>query len=159
MIRGLLLLGTLSIALGNTVSHAADPTPGVQVDAATEVTLGAGDTAKQATVHYLIALPKDYDKQDKCPLMIFLHGRGEWGNNLDRVKIHGPPKNVKDGNATPLLIISPQSPAGEWWNVEKLSKLLDHILATTKADPDRVYLTGLSMGGFGTWAWAASTLR
>ena len=40
-------------------------------------------------------------------------------------------------------------------NVEKLGKMLDHILATTKADPERVYLTGLSMGGFGTWAWAA----
>jgi len=133
----------------------ADGEPGVQVDASTEVTLGTGDSAKKATVHYLIALPEDYNQQDKCPLMIFLHGRGEWGNDLNRVKIHGPPRNVKDKNTTPFIIVSPQSPAGEWWKVEKLGKLLDHILATTKADPQRVYLTGLSMGGFGTWAWAA----
>jgi len=159
MIRGLLLLATLAITLGNAVSFAEDPKPGVQVDAATEVTLGAGDSAEKATVHYLIALPENYNEQEKCPLMIFLHGRGEWGNDLSRVKIHGPPKNVKEKNATPFIIVSPQSPKGEWWKVEKLSKLLDHILATTKADPERVYLTGLSMGGFGTWAWAAREPR
>lgn len=137
-------------------AEAADqPQPGVQVAAATEVTLGAGDAARQATVHYLIALPKDYDEQDKHPLMIFLHGRGECGSDLERVKVHGPPKIVKNGNSTEFIIVSPQSPAGEWWNVEKLSQLLDQLLATTKADPDRVYLTGLSMGGFGTWSWAA----
>ena len=145
----------MMITLGNAVSFAEEPKPGIQVDAATEVTLGTGESVKKASVRYLIALPEDYDKQDKCPLMIFLHGRGEWGNDLNRVKIHGPPKNIRKKNTTPFVIVSPQSPHGEWWNVEKLSKLLDHILATTKADPQRIYLTGLSMGGFGTWAWAA----
>jgi len=154
MMRGLLLLGTVTMTLGNAVAFSEDPKPGFQVDAAVEVTFGTGDSARKATVRYLIALPEDYDTQDKCPLIVFLHGRGEWGNDLNRVKIHGPPKNVKENNTTPFIIVSPQSPRGEWWNVEKLSKLLDHILATTKADPQRVYLTGLSMGGFGTWAWA-----
>jgi predicted peptidase len=156
MMRRLLVLGTLMITPGNAVSFAKDPKPGVQVEAATEVTLGTGDSAKKVTVHYLIALPDGYNKQEKCPLMIFLHGRGEWGDNLNRVKIHGPPKNVKNNNTTPFIIVSPQSPKGEYWKVEKLSRLLDHILATTKSDPERVYLTGLSMGGFGTWSWAAS---
>jgi len=129
---------------------------GVQVAAATEVTLGRGKLAKKATVHYLLSLPEGYNKQDKCPLMIFLHGMGERGTDLNRVKVHGPPKIVAKSNTTPFIIISPQCPRTEFWNIEKLSKLLDHILATTKADPQRVYLTGLSMGGYGTWAWAAS---
>ncbi len=144
------------IPLAKDDSSAKTPKPGIQVAAATEVTLGAGVLAKKATVHYLLSLPEGYDKQDKSPLMIFLHGMGERGTDLNRVKAHGPPKIVSKSNTTPFIIVSPQCPRTEFWKVEKLSKLLDHILATTKADPQRVYLTGLSMGGFGTWAWAAS---
>jgi predicted peptidase len=118
----------------------------------TEVTLHTG---KKATVHYLLSVPETYNKSDKHPLMIFLHGRGERGNNLDRVMKHGPPKLVRKKNATGFIIVSPQCPKTEYWKIEKLSQLLDHILATTKADPKRVYLTGLSMGGFGTWHWGA----
>ena len=139
--------------------EALDTKPGIQVNAAKEVTLGTGDSAKKATVHYLISLPENYNEQDKCPLLIFLHGAGERGNDLNRVKVHGPPKIVKEKNTTPFVIVSPQCPKREGWKAEKLSKLLDHILATTKADPERVYLTGLSLGGFGTWGWAAQEPR
>ena len=144
------------IPLDKGISAAKSAKPGVQVAAATEVTLGAGDSAKKATVHYLLSLPEGYNKQDKCPLIIFLHGMGERGNDLNRVKAHGPPKIVRKSNTTPFIIVSPQCPRSEHWRADKLSKLLDHILATTKADPQRVYLTGLSMGGYGTWGWAAS---
>lgn len=132
------------------------PKPGIQVKAATKVTLGSGESARKADVRYLLSLPERYDKQERCPLLIFLHGMGERGDNLDRVKLHGPPMIVRKSNETPFIIVSPQCPRTEFWRVDKLGKLLDHILATTKADPDRVYLTGLSMGGFGTWAWAAA---
>jgi len=140
------------IPLAGDVPAAPKPKPGVQIAAAREVTLGDG---AKATVHYLLSLPDTYDKAGKHPVLIFLHGMGERGNNLDRVKVHGPPKIVVKSNTTPFIIISPQCPKTEHWRVDKLSKLLDHILASTKADPQRVYLTGLSMGGFGTWAWAA----
>jgi len=143
------------IPLDKGTSPAKAPKPGAQIATSTDVTLGAGNSARKATVHYLLSLPKDYDKQDTCPLLIFLHGMGERGSDLNRVKVHGPPKLVRAGNTTPFIIVSPQCPKTEWWRIEKLSKLLDHILATTKADPQRVYLTGLSMGGFGTWGWAA----
>lgn len=129
--------------------------PGSQVEAAKEVTLGDGDSARKVTVRYLISLPESYDKQEKCPLMIFLHGAGERGDDLNRVRIHGPPKIVSKKNTTPFIIVSPQCPRKKWWNIDALSRMLDHILATTKADPDRLYLTGLSMGGYGTWAWTA----
>lgn len=155
MIRRFSLLAILSLAICNSVSFAADLKPGVQAEDALEVEINVKGSAEKATVHYLIALPENYDEQDKCPLMIFLHGMGERGDDLDLVKKHGPPKIVKEKNATPFIIVSPQCPNTEWWKIEKLTKLLDHILATTKADPERVYLTGLSMGGFGTWAWTA----
>jgi predicted esterase len=135
-----------------TTPKAQTAKPGAQVEASKEVTLGDG---KKATVRYLFSLPETYNKADKHPLLIFLHGMGERGDNLNRVKFHGPPKIVSRKNTTGFIIVSPQCPKTEFWKIEKLSKLLDHILATTKADPQRVYLTGLSMGGFGTWAWAS----
>jgi len=135
---------------------AKTPKPGTQIKTSTEVTFTSGDKTETATVHYLLSMPKDYNSQDTVPLIIFLHGMGERGDNLDRVAVHGPPKLVRKTNTTPFIIVSPQCPKTEWWRPEKLSKLLDHILATTKADPSRVYLTGLSMGGFGTWGWAAA---
>ena len=138
--------------LDKAASAAKAPKPGAQIQTSTEVTLADG---KKETVHYLLSYPEDYDKQKNCPLMIFLHGMGERGSDLNRVAFHGPPKKVKKGNKTPFIIVSPQCPKTEWWRPAKLSKMLDHILATSKADPQRVYLTGLSMGGYGTWAWAA----
>ena len=145
--------------LADNATATAKPKPGAQIPTSTQVTLGSGDSAKKATVHYLLSLPETYDKSDKHPLLIFLHGMGERGNKLDRVMVHGPPKIVRKSNTTPFIIVSPQCPRTEFWKIGKLSKLLDHILATTKADPERVYLTGLSMGGFGTWAWAAKEPR
>jgi len=114
------------------------------------------DAQIHVTLKYLLYLPADYDKQDKWPLILFLHGAGERGDNLDRVKVHGPPKLIEHGKPFPFIVVSPQCPNGHWWNTElvTLSALLDDIVAHYKVDKDRVYLTGLSMGGFGTWALA-----
>jgi predicted peptidase len=114
------------------------------------------DAQVHVTLKYLIYLPADYDKQDKWPLILFLHGAGERGDNLDAVKRHGPPKLIEKGKQFPFIIVSPQCPNGHWWNNElvTLSALLDEIESKYKVDKDRVYLTGLSMGGFGTWALA-----
>ena len=111
----------------------------------------------KVTMKYLIYLPKDYDQKDSWPLMLFLHGSGERGDNLDRVKQHGPPKLVGEGKQFPFIVVSPQCPNGESWEPFKLSALLDEITEKYKVDQDRIYLTGLSMGGFGTWALAAHT--
>jgi predicted peptidase len=114
------------------------------------------DAQVHVTLNYLLYLPADYDKQDKWPLILFLHGAGERGDNLDRVKVHGPPKLIEHGKQFPFIVVSPQCPNGHWWNTElvTLSALLDDIESKYKVDRDRVYLTGLSMGGFGTWALA-----
>jgi predicted peptidase len=107
-------------------------------------------------LNYLLYLPEEYGKADKAwPLVLFLHGAGESGDDLEKVKKHGPPKLVAEGKKFPFIVVSPQSARGGW-DVRALNALLDDLMANYKVDRDRVYLTGLSMGGFGTWALAAA---
>jgi predicted peptidase len=112
---------------------------------------------KTVSCNYLLYLPKGYGEQDqKWPLMLFLHGSGERGDDLDLVKRHGPPKLVAEGKDFPFIIVSPQCPLGQWWpeKIDTLVALLDDVQSAYAVDPNRVYLTGLSIGGYGTWALA-----
>lgn len=107
---------------------------------------------------YLQALPKDYDPNGSYPLVIFLHGTGECGNGtteLDRVAIHGYPMHASQGREYPFILISPQLPEGKYWGayIESLNLFLDHLIATLPVDEKRIYLTGLSNGGTGTYLW------
>lgn len=110
----------------------------------------------ELSANYLLYLPADYksDAKKRWPLMLFLHGAGERGTNLSRVAVHGPPKLVKQGRDFPFIIVSPQCPAGERWSNETLLALLDHVVRKYRVDTNRIYLTGLSMGGYGTWTLA-----
>jgi predicted peptidase len=112
---------------------------------------------REVSLDYLLFLPQDYGKEPdkKWPLMIFLHGAGERGNEIDKVKVHGPPKIVEQKKDFPFILVSPQCPEGKGWEPEEVIALLDEIQGKYKVDPDRVYLTGLSMGGFGTWETAS----
>lgn len=103
---------------------------------------------------YLLFLPKGYEAKGKkeWPLMLFLHGAGERGNDLRKVAVHGPPKIVKNRPDFPFILVSPQCPADQVWSDEVLLGLLDSVIAKHKVDTNRVYLTGLSMGGYGTWS-------
>ena len=104
---------------------------------------------------YWLSLPKDYSKDGKpSPLMLFLHGAGERGDDLDLVKKHGPPKLIAAGKDFPFVVVSPQCPKDERWEASELSLLLDEIIANHNIDEDRIYVTGLSMGGYGTWSLA-----
>ena len=111
---------------------------------------------KTVSVDYLLYLPKEYgkDKAAKWPLILFLHGAGERGSDVTKVKANGPPMLVDKGKELPFIIVSPQCPENSWWSSETLLPLLDEIQKKYAVDPDRVYLTGLSMGGFGTWTLA-----
>ncbi len=106
-------------------------------------------------LNYLLYLPENYDQQENWPVLLFLHGSGERGNDLEKVKVHGPPKLIEQGREFPFIVISPQCPEGYWWEPIELVALLDEIERKYKADKKRVYVTGLSMGGFGTWRLAA----
>ncbi len=107
----------------------------------------------------LVRLPDDYDQKPgaRWPLILFLHGSGERGNDLEKVKKWGPISSYLDqGHSLPFIVAAPQCPAGEWWDVAELSRLLDELEKTYRVDPKRIYVTGLSMGGYGTFDLAAS---
>jgi predicted peptidase len=107
--------------------------------------------SKKVSLPYLLYKPNK--PKGKLPLVMFLHGAGERGNDLELVKKHGIPKLLEQGQEFPFITVSPQCPTGTWWALEHeaLKGLLDDIIATHKVDSKRIYLTGLSMGGYGTW--------
>ena len=115
--------------------------------------------AIDAKLGYLLYLPKNYSADKQWPLVMFLHGVGERGNNLEKIKAHGLAK-LAEKQDFPFIIVSPQCPDDTWWDistqVESLNGLLDNIIDSYSVDTKRVYLTGLSMGGFGTWALASA---
>jgi predicted peptidase len=109
-------------------------------------------------LRYLLALPRDYDASGdaRYPLILFLHGRGECGDDLALVKRHGLSKVVEAADDFPFIVLSPQCAIDVRWSAynDTLIALLDELTATLAVDPRRVYLTGLSLGGRGTWELA-----
>ncbi|MFN8443464.1 MAG: prolyl oligopeptidase family serine peptidase [Caldilineaceae bacterium] len=118
--------------------------------------------SKTVELPYWLHLPKTKTNQP-LPLILFLHGRGESGSDLEVVKKHGIPKILaQDPDFPPLapfIVAAPQCPWHSWWpeQADALDVLLEELLATYPIDPQRIYLTGLSMGGFGTWYLACRT--
>jgi predicted peptidase len=106
---------------------------------------------------YLLSIPKAYadDSTRRFPLVLFLHGSGERGTNVQLVAVHGPPKQVREGKDFPFVLISPQCPPDQRWEPVVLADLLDEVEKAVRIDTHREYVTGLSMGGTGTWALAA----
>ena len=150
--RAMLLL-VMTGVLSSGLAQGAEPAPGKQVDQVLKV-------KDEESISYWLYLPKDYDAKPKWPLMLFLHGRGESQGPLSAVKRWGPPRLLERGEHFPFIVVSPQCPPSPetWPNARQqalLLALLDHVTQSCKADADRVYLTGLSMGGFGSWRLAA----
>lgn len=135
--------------LGVRAACAADTAPSL-VQSSEEFSF---QQTQKATVRYLLFKPKGYDNTSSkhWPLMLFLHGAGERGSNVWKVATHGPPKNVTQNPDFPFILVSPQCPDDEIWSNDILLGLLDDIIGRLKVDTRRVYLTGLSMGGYGTW--------
>lgn len=127
---------------------ADEPTAGKQIEQTFEKQV-------PVTLRYLLYVPKDYEQQESWPLLLFLHGSGERGDNLEVVKKHGPPRLAAEGKELPFIVVSPQCPADRRWRPFELSALLDDLQERLKVDRRRVYVTGLSMGGYGTWELAA----
>jgi predicted peptidase len=84
--------------------------------------------------------------------VLYLHGAGERSDNVFGVTWHGPPKLVRKGHDFPFIIVAPLCPPKQWWGDTKLLHLLDHVETDYRVDTNRVYLTGMSMGGSGTWS-------
>jgi predicted peptidase len=109
-------------------------------------------TPPPVNMEYLLFLPRGYHAttNKQWPLLLFLHGAGQ--GNVKRLGVLGPHKYTASHPDFPFILITPVCPAGETWSNENLIALLDGALKDYRVDPTRVYLTGLSMGGEGTWA-------
>lgn len=122
------------------------------------LTAGAQQTPKKHVIEtdYLLYLPQGYDQNDttrQWPVVVFLHGAGETGTDLEKVKTHGPPKMIAAGHQFPAIVVSPQV-RSYGWKPDRLIELVQDVMQTYRTDPERIYLTGISMGGFGTWQTA-----
>lgn len=106
---------------------------------------------------HLLYLPENYatDTAKRFPLVLFLHGAGEVGDNISKLKNVGLPKLIEQGKKFPFIVLSPQAPE-VGWDKDELYRLLQHIKKNYRVDPDRIYVTGMSMGGTGTWELAIS---
>lgn len=110
-------------------------------------------------LNYLLYAHEDY-KKEKLPLVVFLHGAGERGDTLEtlpKVAIHGVPSYLDKTGAKPRCVaVCPQCPADSFWiaDVQRILRFVDEVEAEYGTDPARVALTGISMGGFGTWITA-----
>jgi len=105
-------------------------------------------------LQYMLVLPAEYSRSDHAwPMILFLHGGSGRGQNLDLVKSYGPPLIAEEQKDFPFIVLAPQCPEGETWTTKAdiLAALLDDIKKRYQIDQDRVYLTGTSMGGNGTW--------
>ena len=113
------------------------------------------NTVEDISLEYLIYLPDDYNEnlQESFPLVLFLHGAGERGRDLELIKKHGIPKRINEGKEFPFIVLAPQCPTSAWWNFDEyifsLIKMVDAVIEMYKVDKTRIYGTGLSMGGFG----------
>jgi len=111
--------------------------------------LGLGES-----YHYLVDLPRGYDADPakKWPLILYLHSGAERGDDPRNLRANGLPKQIAQGRDVPAVVISPQIPVGdEDYQVPILNHLLDEVMAKYRIDADRVYLTGISMGGDTVW--------
>ncbi len=105
---------------------------------------------------YLLFLPKEYDARGKkkWPVIVFLHGAGERGTDIWRAAIHGPTKYIKQHPDFPFILVTPLCPDRHEWSDEMVLAILDEVTEKHAVDTNRIYLTGLSMGGYGAWSLA-----
>ncbi|WP_339335001.1 MULTISPECIES: carboxylesterase family protein [unclassified Croceitalea] len=112
------------------------------------------ETVTTENLQYYLYYPAEYEENqnDEFGLLLFLHGGGEAGGELDEIKKNGPPKLLVEGKQFPFLVLAPQNPhKRKWWNINAINQLLDSVVATNRVDPKRIYLSGLSRGGSAAW--------
>jgi predicted peptidase len=165
--RGLLFLLASALALAACGSTPEPPPPqtGVHLQARFETPeLVEGQAPSHSGMDYLIYLPEGYgrDRDKQWPLIFFLHGAGGGQNDSKFMMSFGLPEVLYKGDQPedfPFIVVSPQAfPNVPWWEGDTLAilnALLAEVMETYQVDPSRVYLTGLSMGGYGSW-WLAT---
>ena len=118
----------------------------------------SGEYRSAVSGQFLLYLPKGFSEHPavKYPLLIFLHGSGESGTDINKVKANGPPKFLDARPDFPFIVVSPQAPDPDLgFDLAAMNVLLDQLLQNLPIDKDRIYLTGLSLGGIAAYQWAA----
>jgi predicted peptidase len=110
----------------------------------------------QADYPFLLHLPADSILKSKPPVLIFLHGRSLSGTNLDLVKKYGVIHEIEKGRKVPAIVVAPQVMAGKSWEPEKIMSVLKFVQRTFDTDTNRVYVAGMSLGGYGTLRFAGA---
>jgi predicted peptidase len=117
----------------------------------------ATNTLKKVKYNYLLHLPEDYGKDPNkvWPIIFYLHGRHASGKNLESLERYGLPYYLLKGKKLDFIVVSPQCPWNKNWASEDwFNPVYDDVAGKFQIDDSRVYLIGMSMGGFGTWALA-----
>jgi len=114
-----------------------------------------------AEYHFRVFIPKGWSRNKKSPIVLFLHGAGERGDdNLAQTKIGIGPSILRQQDKLPFIIVLPQCPRNRWWTEPDMQaqamQALEQTIKEFNADRARTYLTGLSMGGYGSWFLAAN---
>lgn len=106
-------------------------------------------------VRYYLFLPDKFDPKMKWPLILFLHGHGAIGKKINRLFDTSLPELLESKEGFPFIVVSPQLPKGLWTShIDPVDELIEHISPILSIDPQRLYLTGFSVGGYGAWRYA-----
>ena len=108
----------------------------------------------KTTYNFWLNLPADSILKNNPPVLIFLHGRSLSGNDLSRVKRYGVICEIEKGRKVPAVVIAPQVPSGQSWNPDLVLEVLAYIQTEYATDTNRVYVCGMSLGGYGTMSFA-----
>ncbi len=108
----------------------------------------------KTTYDFWLSLPADSILKNNPPVLIFLHGRSLSGSDLNLVKKYGVIHEIEKGRVIPAIVIAPQVSAGKPWEPSKIMEVLNYVQTSYKTDTNRVYVTGMSLGGYGTLDFA-----
>lgn len=115
--------------------------------------------AKSICMDYLLYVPAGYEAESskKWPLILYLHGAGGSGMQLDQIRKEGLPARLETEPDFPFVVVAPQCPIGVFWNMreDEVMAILGEVTDNLGIDRNRVYLTGFSMGAYGVWQLAA----
>lgn len=100
--------------------------------------------------NFWLSLPADSILKDNPPILIFLHGKSLSGSDLNMVRKYGVIHEMDKGRKVPAIVIAPQVPAGKSWEPAKIKHVLEYVQSQYKTDTNRVYVAGMSLGGYGT---------